>query len=391
MTSASRSTADLQRRLEALEAEVADLRRSRDASRQQAEMLSITLASISDPVFITDAHGAFTYICPNVERALGYNAQEVERLGTVEALLDEPIVSIDELRRAGEISNLEHRARDKFGRWHDLLINVKYISLGSGTALYVCRDITERNEALERARELRDELTHVSRVATLGEFATGLAHELNQPLTAIANYANGCQRALATQRASTEELTRILASLAAEAERAGQIVHRLRGLVRKDAPRRRIADLNHVARDVLSLAQHDAQRRDVDLRPLLANEPLLALMDTVQIQQVVLNLVRNACDSIAASGRGGAVDVATRRGHSRVELLVTDDGPGVPADVATRLFDPFFTTKRGGIGMGLTISRSIIEDHGGTLTLRRAAGPGACFAFTLPEAAEGPR
>jgi two-component system sensor kinase FixL len=388
VTPADHTSEPPHRRLDELEAQLAELRRSRDAERRQAEMLGVTLASISDPVFITDEAGAFTYVCPNVEVALGYSAAEVEHMAGVESLLGDRLVSADKLRSRGEIANIEHRAATKFGEPRDLLINVKHISIGEGRALYVCRDITERKKAQERARRLREELTHVARVATLGELAAGLAHELNQPLTAIANYANGCKRLLAAERASPQELAGVLATIATEAERAGQIVHRLRRLVRQGVARRQDADLNAAVRDVVSLARHEAERLGVELRLSLAVEPLLASMDPVQIQQVVLNLVRNGCDALADETTHRIVEITSRRRDREVELSVCDTGPGVAPDVADRLFDPFFTTKGEGIGMGLTISRSIVEDHGGRLSWRANEPRGACFTFTLPAPGE---
>ncbi len=379
-----------QHRITELEARIDQLQRCRDEHQQRAELLEVTLANISDPVFITDETGAFTYVCPNVQVALGYTAVELQALGDAQTVLGTELVRMDDLRRRGEVVNIEHRVADKAGQPRDLLINIKHISIGEGTALYVCRDITERKRALERVRLLREELTHVSRVTTLGEFVTGLAHELNQPLTAIANYAHGSKRTLGTDRVDGERLREILETIAAEAEHAGTIVRRLRDLVRRNAPSRQVADLNAVVRDVLDLVRHDVTRHGIELSLRLAEEPLVACMDKVLIQQVVLNLIRNGCDSIAAAGReGGVIEIASRAVADQIELAVRDNGSGIPPELEAQLFEPFFTTKKDGMGMGLAISRSIIHEHGGTLGLRQSNEAGTEFDVVIPKAQKG--
>jgi PAS domain S-box-containing protein len=381
---------ELKSRIAALEGRIDELQRSRDEHQQRAELLEVTLSNISDPVFITDEAGVFTYICPNVQVALGYTAAELQTLGDAQTVLGTELVRMDDLRRRGEVVNIEHRMADKAGQPRDLLINIKHISIGEGTALYVCRDITERKRTLERVRLLREELTHVSRVTTLGEFVTGLAHELNQPLTAIANYAHGSKRTLDADRVDSERLREILEIIAAEAEHAGTIVRRLRDLVRRNAPSRQVTDLNAVVRDVLDLVRHDVTQHGIDLSLRLADGPLVARIDKVLIQQVILNLIRNGCDSIAAArSRGGVIEIASRTVADQVELAVRDNGSGIPSELEARLFEPFFTTKKEGMGMGLAISRSIIDEHGGTLRLRQPSETGAVFSFVIPSAKEG--
>ncbi|MFG0251673.1 MAG: sensor histidine kinase [Phycisphaerales bacterium JB038] len=383
----ARTTEELQRQIGDLEDRIVDLQRQCEEHRQQAELLAVTLANISDPVFITDAAGAFTYVCPNVRVALGFTDKELLALGKVEAVLGGQLVQMDELKARGEVINIEHRVSDKAGHPRDLLINIKHISIGAGTALYVCRDITERKRTLERVRLLREELTHVSRVTTLGEFAAGLAHDLNQPLTAIANYAHGSKRTLQADRVDEKRLREILESIAAEAERAGTIVRRLRDLVRRDASSRQTADLNAVIRDVLDLVRHDVAQHGIELSLALTERPLYARIDKVLIQQVVLNLIRNSCDSITACrGEGGVIEIISHAKADEVELTIRDNGQGIAPEVAERLFEPFFTTKVDGMGMGLAIGRSIMEEHGGELRLGEPRGVGAQFSLVIPQA-----
>jgi two-component system, LuxR family, sensor kinase FixL len=238
---------------------------------------------------------------------------------------------------------------------------------------------------------LLQRLTHVSRLATMGEMAAGIAHELNQPLTAIASYAQACDWLLARGSTDTAEIRDALQQITAQGLRAGEIIRRLRNLVRTPDTLRVETDVNELIEELKGLALTDARAHNVrltlELAPALA--PIIA--NRVEIQQVVLNLVRNAIEALeGVPPERRDIVLRTEPGaESNVELAVIDSGPGVDAGIVDRLFSPFVTTKPAGAGLGLAISRSIVEAHKGTLRYRPAGAGGACFVLRLPHAQGG--
>jgi C4-dicarboxylate-specific signal transduction histidine kinase len=248
-------------------------------------------------------------------------------------------------------------------------------------------DITERNEALEQVRLAQERLAHVARLSTMGEMAAGLSHEINQPLTAIATYAQACQRLLGSDETPVSaELREALSQIGKQALRAGEVIRRLRSMVRSREFRRETIDCNELIRDLAALAVIDARAADVHLTLDLAPGLPPVTGDAIQLQQVLLNLVRNAIDSLVGSKsaqREIVVRTALGAGGD-VEIAVIDRGPGVSHDVAVKLFTPFFTTKAQGTGLGLAISSTIVRAHGGRLGYRENLEGGACFYFTLP-------
>lgn len=258
---------------------------------------------------------------------------------------------------------------------------------GSDPARFVgfLRDITQERRIQEDTRRTQERLTHVARLATMGEMAAGIAHELNQPLAAITNYAQACERLLGRPDADMEEIRGALGQIAAQALRAGEIIRRLRTLVRKQETERVPTQLNALIVELSSLAGNDAQLHDVKLVFEPASDLPEVLVDPVQIQQVLLNLVRNAIEALAEvppAQREIRLHTALTP-HGDLEISVTDTGPGVAPQILDRLFDPFCTTKPTGTGLGLAISRSIVEAHKGTL--RYDPGErGARFVVRLP-------
>jgi len=249
----------------------------------------------------------------------------------------------------------------------------------------VIRDITSRRKAEAQARQHEAELAHVSRVSLAGEMAGALAHELSQPLTAIAAYARGCLRLLAAPATEPAMLCEGVSEVVQQAERAGDVLGRLREFVRGGAWRRDFVEVEPLIDGAVSLARIEAIQKEVEIETRIdpALPPVLA--DRVQIEQVLLNLLKNAIEAIATADsqkRLVVVEAHGKSGHS-VQFSVADSGPGVIADVANRLFEPFMTTKPEGMGMGLSISRSIVESHGGTLRMLKRVGSGATFLFDL--------
>lgn len=248
------------------------------------------------------------------------------------------------------------------------------------------RDITAERAAERQAREHQQELIHVSRLSTMGEMATGLAHELNQPLSAIANYANGSVRRLQASGRDREDILYALGQISAQADRAGEIIKRLRALVGKQASVRRVADINEVVREVCGFVEFEASKAGIEIEQKLALDLLPVKIDVVQIEQVLLNLIKNALDAlqeIPEDERSLVVRTACRDGAWAV-VEVLDSGVGIQDADMVRLFQPFFTTKEGGMGMGLVISRTIIEDHNGTISAERRVSGGTCFRVVLP-------
>jgi PAS domain S-box-containing protein len=254
----------------------------------------------------------------------------------------------------------------------------------TGLAIF-STDVTERKRAEEAARNHQAELTHVLRVTSMGEMAAGLAHEINQPLSAIANYAQGSVRRLRANPADVGPVLAVIDDIAAEALRAGEIIRRLRSLIRKEAPRQDWVDVNEVVGEVVRLLEPETRQHGVTVRVYADVQLPTVVVDRIQIEQVILNLVRNAVDAmLEVSGRRELVIRTAAAGGDWVELSVRDTGPGLTAGVLERLFDPFFSTKPAGLGMGLSISRTIIEAHHGRLWVTSPAGGGADFHFTLP-------
>jgi signal transduction histidine kinase len=220
----------------------------------------------------------------------------------------------------------------------------------------------------------------------MGEVATGMAHELNQPLSAIVNYANGCTRRMQSGAGQTEELLGALGQITVQAQRASEIIRRLRALVGKQPPIRADADLNHLVREVCSFVEFETGKLGLQIELDLAPEPIPVHVDLVQIEQVLLNLVRNGLDALEeAPGAERRLTIRTRvdpGGEARVS--VEDNGPGVAPERLARLFDPFFTTKEGGMGMGLPISQTIVENHDGRIWAESEPGRGTVFHLALP-------
>jgi two-component system sensor kinase FixL len=234
-------------------------------------------------------------------------------------------------------------------------------------------------------------LTHVARLATLGEMAAGIAHELNQPLTAIASYAQACEWLLSSGNTDPAELRAALQQITAQGLRAGEIIGRMGALARPPDTQRAPVDVNALVEELKGLALSSAKLHSVRLRLELAPNPGQVLVNRAEMQQAVLNLVRNAIEALenAPPERRNVVLRTAADIDSAVEISVIDSGSGVDPRFTERLFTPFFTTKPTGSGLGLAIARSIVESHGGTLGYRPEGASGACFVIRLPHAQGG--
>ena len=289
---------------------------------------------------------------------------------------------------SGKPMTIEREMPRPDGTMHDE-VSTKFPIIGASGMVTgvggITTDITDLKAAERKAHELEVALAHVSRLSTMGEMATGFAHELNQPLAAINNYAQGIIHRFAANDISREEMTTVLERVSQQARRAGDIIRRIRFFVRKEDPETAPIDLNAAIRDAVDLLNSEAPRHELKI-DLHLDESLPAVeADAVQIQQVVLNLARNGIDAMDET-RDGPRRLTIRTGRHRdgVEVRVEDTGPGLSDESRARLFEPFFTTKQTGLGMGLLICRSIIEAHGGRVSVSSKGPRGAVSRFTLP-------
>jgi signal transduction histidine kinase/ligand-binding sensor domain-containing protein len=246
----------------------------------------------------------------------------------------------------------------------------------------------ERHRAEERASRLREELEHMARVATAGELATSLAHEVNQPLAAIVANAQAGRRFLSREGFDRRDLEEIFGDIAQQGQRASDVIRRLRDFLRKHVTERVLLDLNTVLRDALPLVRRELEDHRVEVVLDFAESLPHCSADPVQMQQVFVNLVKNACEAMSELDGERRIELRTRTDGALVRFEVQDNGPGLSADVRARLFQPFVTTKPDGMGLGLAICQSIVEAHGGSLRAESASGGGVVFVVELPSAAE---
>ena len=255
-----------------------------------------------------------------------------------------------------------------------------------------CMDITERKQAekeRERLREAQAALAHINRVTTMGELTASLAHEVNQPISAAATDANTCLRWLARDRPDLEEARAAASRVVKDAARAAEIMSRVRSLFKKESLQRELVDVNDIIREMIDLLRSEATRYSILMRTKLSEDLPQIMGDRVQLQQVTMNLIINSIDAMKDLDGTREIAITSRRAENeQLQVSVSDTGIGLPAQQADQIFDAFFTTKDHGTGMGLRISRSIIESHGGQLWASDNSPRGASFSFTLPTEVE---
>jgi PAS domain S-box-containing protein len=345
---------------------------------------------------LVDLDARFVHVNDRLCELTGYTVEELGTLG-LRDIVQASAASPDDGTIAGVLSgavpylqaNVQYRPKDGTTRWATLTGSV--VRTEAAVPLYgvvTLHDVTDRTRAEQAAQQHREELARVLRLTTAGEMASGLAHELNQPLCAIANFASGCVRRLDDGVLDAAQLRYGIERMAAESQRAGQIIHRVLNFVRKRVPNRQGVDLNHVVREAASLVEADARQQKVALELILDPDLPPVTIDTIQIEQVIINLLRNAVEAMTGDAGPRTVHVRTAAtGPDAVEVSVEDTGHGIPAEVGARIFEPFFTTKSAGLGMGLSISTSIIEAHGGRIGVASTSDRGSTFRFTLPREA----
>lgn len=247
------------------------------------------------------------------------------------------------------------------------------------------REINDREQAEEIARQHQERLAHVARINTVGEMASGLAHEINQPLAAIATYTQGCLHRLRKAGEDPEKLAPILEQIIVQAQRAATIVQHLRNFVTKGKPHREPTDITQVVRRAVSLVRGEILSNEIELDIIQDASLPLVFADAIQVEQVLLNLLRNAIDALTeVEGRRELKIMLDCCENREISVAISDTGPGFSDDARDKLSSPFFSTKPEGMGLGLAISTTIIEDHGGRLSHEVNDAGGATFRFTLP-------
>lgn len=369
-------------------------KRLEEAVRTREEHLRSILETVPDAMVVIDEAGIMQYFSRAAERLFGYAGSAA--IGqNVKLLMPEP----DRSRHDGYLHRYQdtgHRhiigiGRIVTGKREDGSTFPMHLSVGemqSGGRRYFTgfvRDLTEYQQTQARLSELQSELVHMSRLSAMGEMASALAHELNQPLAAISNYLKGSRRLLSAS--NLEGLDRIETALdqaAEQALRAGQIIRRLRSFVTRSETEKRIESIAKLVEEAGALGLVGAREQGIVLRFDLDPSCDLVLADRVQIQQVLVNLFRNALEAMQGSARRELTVSNAPIDDDMIGIRVEDTGHGFADDVRSNLFQPFFTTKQTGMGVGLSISRSIIEAHGGKMWAETNRSGGATFHFSLP-------
>ncbi len=346
---------------------------------------------MNDGLVVIDKEGVITAASERFARMLGCAANEL--IGTSAAAIE---LHVDAHALApGQACTIEGDLRRASGEALAARVVARALAPVSGApsgVLAVVTDLTEQRKvelahrlAEDRARQHLNQLAHVARVSSMGEMASAIAHEINQPLTAIASYAKACMRLLNATPAPQRDVVDAMAKIADDALRAGQVVRHIRAFLQAKEADMMPLDANRLVTEVIRLAQPEARQLGATLRTELGN-PLPPIMgEPIQLEQVILNLVRNALEAMHDAGvRRRVVTLRTASTDEGVAICVHDTGPGIDAATADQLFEPFFTTKADGLGIGLAISRSIVTMHEGSLLASNDPAAGAVFTIRLP-------
>ena len=385
--------------------DITDRKAAQLAQRESALRLRSILDTVPDAIVVIDTKGVIQSFSPAAERLFGYRGGEVIDQN-VKLLMPTPYREAHVVR--GPTAKLT-RYLERYLRTGDRrIIGIGRVVVGlrkngetfpmelqvgefsfAGSRFFTgfVRDLTERQDAERRIQDLQAELLHASRLSVMGQMASTMAHELNQPLTAVVNYLAAGRQLLAS--GAGERVGEMLEKAAAQAQRAGDVIRRLRGFVSKGETERRIQSLNQLVEEALALALVGSRQRGVRISLEFDDALPAVVVDHVQIQQVVLNLVRNAVEAMEAVERR-ELTIGTRAipDQSLVEVIVADTGPGIAPELADRLFQPFVTTKPTGMGLGLSICLEIVEAHHGRLTTAPRPTGGTVFRVSLPIASQ---
>lgn len=373
----------------------ADLRRALDEIRQSEEQWRDVFENNPTMYFMVDGTGSIVAVNPFGAEHLGYRVEE---------LVGRPLLSVfheadrDAVQRhvavcfgrLGRTRSWEARKVRKDGAVISVRETAKAVSRTNGSIVLVAsEDVTDQKRAAEALRQAQADLAHVSRVTTMGELTASLAHEVNQPIAAAVMNANACVRWLSNASPNLDEARAAATRIVQDGTRAGDIISRIQLIFKKGTPLREPVDANEIIREMIVLLRHEAARHAISIRTELSADLREVSGDRVQLQQVMMNLVLNGIDAVKAlDGTRELVITSQHTERDQILVSVSDTGVGLPTQQAQQIFDAFFTTKAHGTGMGLSISRSIVESHGGRLWAADNVPRGARFYFTLPCAAD---
>jgi PAS domain S-box-containing protein len=362
----------------------------RKQAEQSLKVFRELVDQSNDAIEVIDPH-TFRFIDINGRACsdLGYSREELlsMKVYDIDPNVDESLYLrvMDELRKSGS-TVLESLHRRKDGSTFPVEVSVKYVHLERIYIVTAVRDITERKRSEQTLQETQAALARVTRVTSMGELTASIAHEINQPLAAVTTNTSASLRWLAAQPPNLDEARKAADSAIREANRASEVIARIRALLKKAPPQMEPVDVNEIIKEVLRLVAGELTRSAVTAKTMLAASGLVVLGDRVQLQQVILNLIMNAIDAmITITDRSRTLLIKSANDTEGALVQVQDSARGLDPEYAERIFEPFFTTKPEGIGMGLAISRSIVETHGGRLWATPGSPHGAVFQLILPK------
>src|SRR5882757_7435447 len=368
----------------------------RKRAEQATRLLAAIVESSHDAIVSKSLDGVITSWNKGAERLFGYAAEEA--VGENITLIipperrDEERTILEQLTRGERVDHMETVRMRKDGSLLDVSLTISPMKDVSGRvvgASKLARDITERKRAEAALRQAQADLAHASRLTTMGEFTASLAHEVKQPIAAIVTDANTCVRWIARDQPDLTEAREAAWRIVKGAKRASEIINRVGLLFKKGTPQRELVDVNEVAREMIVLLGDEASRHSISIRTELAEDLPPVIGDRVQLQQVLMNLIANGVEAMYDVDGPRELTIKSQPAENNELLLsVSDNGMGLPRQQADEIFNAFFTTKTHGTGMGLRISRSIVESHGGRLWAADNSPRGASFCFTLPTKAE---
>jgi len=388
-------TAELTRANENLRLEIAERKRAEAQLRESEERWRDVFENNPTMYFVVDAAGTVMAVNPFGAEQLGYNVDELVGQPVLGVLYESDREAVQRnvaqcLKQIGQSMSWELRKVRKGGSVIWVRETARAVlRLNGPIVLIACEDITEQKRAEEALRQAQADLAHVTRVTTMGELTGSLAHEVNQPITAAVTNANTCLRWLAGDAPNIEEARAAAMRIVKDGTRAAEIISRIRLLFKKGTPERELVDVNEVIREMTVLLRSEAMRYSISVRTELAADLPQVMGDRVQLQQVMMNLFMNSIDAMKdVDGTRELAIKSQRAENEQLMVSVSDTGVGLPAQQTDQIFNAFFTTKLHGTGMGLSISRSIVESHGGRLWAADNSPRGASFYLTLPTKVE---
>jgi len=373
--------------------DVTEIMRAQEALRESERSARSAIDGIAGLVAIMAPNGELETVNRQVLEYFGRSFEELKNWGTSDAVHPEDLPHVDEMFTKAVASGipyqLDQRLRRFDGeyRWFDVRgLSIRDDSGRIARWYVLMTDIEDRTRALARLEQMQSDFAHMNRVATMGQLTASITHEVKQPITATAAAAEAALHWLDRQPPNLEEARQMLADIVKDSHRAGDVIDRMRDLIKKAPPRKDRVEINGAIREVIELTYSEAVKNGISVQTQFADSLPLIQVDRVQLQQVMLNLIINAIQAMGGLAAGmRELRIATENTESEgVRVGVRDSGPGLSPESLSRLFEPFYTTKPEGMGMGLSICRSIIEAHGGRLWAIPCEPQGALFQFTIP-------